>query len=203
MSYVFLGIGDTDKIKGRSDIVIARDLPDNIEQYPKFCAFTGWYALWKNNLIQTDYFNLLEYDIEIKGDFNGISTDCINKKYEFIGYVPLSMYHAFINLPEYLANIIPSIKKHYNIEINQIVRSACKKDKRIEWSSTSNSTWSVALFNEYMIWFDKLIDDLKDNSMSGHAHERSISFFHLIHDSKVFLIKGLIKHFMLNSTNYQ
>lgn len=197
LNYVFLGYGSTDKIIGRNDVLIARDLAYNIEQYPKFCSFTGWYVLWKNNLIQSNYIHLFEYDITILNNkFNSIIENEINNKYDFIGYVPISMNIAFI-APLYLANIIPAIKKHYNIDIVEVINSF--KTNNQKWSSTTNSTFSIETFNQYMTWFEKLIDDLKDHKMCGHAHERSITFFYLLYNKNVFLTKDIIKHFMLSS----
>ncbi len=60
--YVFLGNRPIDKIGYLSNLIIARNYEDNIEQYPLFTSYTGWYCLWKNNLINTKYINLFEYD---------------------------------------------------------------------------------------------------------------------------------------------
>lgn len=199
--YVFLGANPTDEIQGRDDVIIARNLPNNIEQYPKFCAFTGWYVLWKNNLIKSEYVHLLEYDTIIQDSFNEVTEHLMEKQYSFIGYIPLSMRHAFINHPQYLANIIPAIKRIYDVDIIEMVTSLKKQGH--QWSSTSNSTFSNESFIEYMNWFEKLIDDLKDSDMSGHAHERSITFFNIIFKKNIFLTNGLIKHLMSNVSNYQ
>lgn len=196
IKYVFLGNGNADNIKDRKDIIIARDLQFNIEQYPKFCSFTGWYALWKNNLIDSEYVHLFEYDILIRDKFNSEVEKAINNKYDFIGYVPMSVNFGFIN-PIYLANLDAAIKKNYigmKEKLDDIINN-----KKLEWSSTSNSTFYYEVFNEYMTWFEELIDDLKNNRMCGHAHERSISFFYLLFNKKIILIKNIFNHFMLNS----
>lgn len=62
LKYVFLGYGDTTKIT-TNDLIIARDLPINIEQHKYLAAWTGWYALFKNNIVENgDTINLFEYD---------------------------------------------------------------------------------------------------------------------------------------------
>ena len=198
MKYVFLGMEDTDKISGRADIIIARDLTYNIELYPKFCSFTGWYALWKNNLIQSEYVHLFEYDIKLENNFNERIENILAKKYDFIGYVPLSMQFAFLN-QKYLANILPAIQKHYTVNMQEIIYKTYNQNKNSQWSSTSNSTFYSETFIQYMNWFEKLIVDLKDNIMCGHAHERSITFFYLLFNKKICLTNNLIKHSMLNS----
>lgn len=200
--YVFLGNKPVDKIISRTDVIIARDLPCNMEQYPKFCSFTGWYVLWKNNLIKSEYVHLFEYDIDIHPEFKQTVESLLQQQPDFIGYVPKFFDFFYIHPPEYLAGIDKSIKINYDIDIIEFIDTLRKQKKGQQWSTTSNSTFSLKTFSEYMIWFEKLIDDLKDNTMSGHAHERSISFFYLLHNKKVFLTKDLIKHFILNGQSY-
>jgi len=47
--YVFLGFGDISLLSGTDIIIYAKDLPYNLELYPKMCAYSGWYVLYKNN----------------------------------------------------------------------------------------------------------------------------------------------------------
>jgi hypothetical protein len=68
--YVFLGYRDVDQIAHLVDmgkLIVARWLPDNIEHLPNLVAWTGWYAIAKNNLITGDYVNLFEYDVNVVG----------------------------------------------------------------------------------------------------------------------------------------
>lgn len=197
VTYVLLG--DANYSLMSANYISAQNLAFNIEQYPKFCAFTGWYVLWKNNLIKTDYVHLFEYDIEIRGKFHTIIQDLVNYQHDFIGYVTMSMDHYYINTPKYLGNIIPSIKKQYSIDITEIISNYRKRNVNPQWSSTSNCTMSYKTFNQYMIWFEKLLDDIKTDPHAGHIHERSLSFFYLIFNKSFYLTKDLIKHKYLNS----
>jgi hypothetical protein len=68
VKYVFLGQRPTDQIGHLVDmgkVIIARDLPDNIEHYPNLVAWTGWYAIARNGLITADIVNLFEYDVNL------------------------------------------------------------------------------------------------------------------------------------------
>jgi hypothetical protein len=70
VKYVFLGQRPSDQIGHLVDmgkVIIARDLPDNIEHYPNLVAWTGWYAIARNGLITADIVNLLEYDVNLLG----------------------------------------------------------------------------------------------------------------------------------------
>jgi hypothetical protein len=65
VKYVFLGKNDTDKIESLNDVIICRNLPNNIEDYPNLTSFSCWYALWKNNMYNSNYINLFEYDVNL------------------------------------------------------------------------------------------------------------------------------------------
>jgi hypothetical protein len=70
VKYVFLGMRPTDQIGHLVDmgkVIIARDLPDNIEHLPNLVAWTGWYAIARNGLITADIVNLFEYDVNLLG----------------------------------------------------------------------------------------------------------------------------------------
>jgi hypothetical protein len=69
LKYVFLGMRPTEQIEHLPNVIIARDLPDNIEHYPNLVAWTGWYALVRNDLIKTDLVNLFEYDVNVVGEW--------------------------------------------------------------------------------------------------------------------------------------
>jgi hypothetical protein len=55
-------------IYNKTNSIICRNLKHNIEDYPNLTSFTGWYAIWKNNLISSNYINLFEYDVNISDD---------------------------------------------------------------------------------------------------------------------------------------
>jgi hypothetical protein len=128
----------------------------------------------------------------------------INQNFDFIGYIPFPMsnFHYIMNM-DWVKDIIPSIKKHYNVDIFDVVAKKLKSNPNEVWSSTSNSTFSKESFNEYMTWFEKLIDDLKDGTTCGHAHERSISYYYLVFDKKTTIISNIMKHFQLDSHKTQ
>jgi hypothetical protein len=204
LKFVFVGNGNTDKIENLENVIISKNLEGNIEQYPKFTSFTGWYSLWKNNLIDADYINLFEYDINLVSNFKEIQDEVFKKNFDFIGYIPFPMnnFH-YVKNNDWIKDIIPAIKKHYSVDINSIVTKKLVLNPFEVWSSTSNSTFSKNSFNEYMTWFEKLIDDLKDGTTCGHAHERSISFYYLTHNKNVKIIPKVLTHFQLDSHKTQ
>jgi len=76
VKYVFLGMRPTEQIEHLPNVIIARNLPDNIEHYPNLVAWTGWYALVRNGLIKTDLVNLFEYDVNVVGEWVQPNQSC-------------------------------------------------------------------------------------------------------------------------------
>lgn len=62
-NFVLLGNEDPD---GLEDIIVARNLPHNMEEYDRACAYSGWIALVKNGYIDNeDFVFLFEYDTKV------------------------------------------------------------------------------------------------------------------------------------------
>ena len=202
--YVFLGNRPIDKIDKLDNVIIARNLQYNIEQYPKLTSYTGWYALWKNNLISSKYINLFEYDIILNDNIEQYLHRFYYENAEMIGYVPLNMsnYH-FIQNKQWNEIILPSIKKHYNVDLTKVYNEILQKNPNSVWSTTSNTTFKTEIFEKYMKWFEPIFEDIKDSITAGHAHERSITYFSTIKNKKFIITNGLLKHFQLDSHSTQ
>ena len=202
--YVFLGNRPVDKLSTMDNVIIVRDLEYNIEQYPLFTSYTGWYALWKNNLITTQYINLFEYDVVLDNNIEQNHAKFYYNNVEMIGYVPFLVSNSqFIQNPNWNHAIIPSIKKHYKIDIVNHYVGIMKQNQNALWSSTSNTTFRTDIFNEYMKWFQPIVEDIKETKTCGHAHERSISFFASIKRKQLILTNNLLQHLQLDSHKTQ
>lgn len=203
-TYVFVGKRDISKIENLPNVIIARNYEDNLEEYPLFTSYTGWYILWKNNLIKTKYVNLFEYDIILSEYFQQIQSKIFYDGTDMIGYVPFpAINYQFINNPEWVENIFPAIKKIYNYDMEKNIRLLMSKNPNLYWSSTSNTTFRKEIFDEYMKWFEPIGKEIKDTRTCGHAHERSISFFYLTKNKKMMLTNGILKHLQLDSHKTQ
>jgi hypothetical protein len=202
--YVFLGKNPTDKIEGMDNVIISRNYTDNIEQYPLFTSYTGWYCLWKNNLITTDYVNLFEYDTLLSAEIEKHQTEICKQNIDMIGYVPFPMsnFH-FVKNPKWNENILPLIKDLYNIDLIEYFDNILMKNPNSLWSSTSNTTFKKDVFIEYMEWFYPIGVKIKETETCGHAHERSITYFSHIKNKKLLLTNGLLKHLQLDSHKTQ
>ena len=198
--YVFVGNNPTDKISSIDNVIIANKLPINIEHIPKLVSFTGWYALCENNLINTEYVNLFEYDINYKNDFVLKNESLIENTPDAIGYFNLPAKHPlFIEVPTYSDVLVKSIKQETGIDLFELVNKYLSKNPNLLWQTTSNSTWKVSILKEYVEWVKPFIETLSKFEFAGHAIERSISFFYYIRKLNVSLTNGLLDHLQLNS----
>jgi hypothetical protein len=200
LKFLFLGGGEIDKIKNIENVIISRELRYNIENYPKLTSFTGWYSIWKNNLSNSEYINLFEYDINISDNFNEIQ----NKKLVsngIIGYIPFSPHHHnFIGHTPWIYELGGSIQKKYNTNIKEFLK---KIPKDFICSMTSNHTFDSDTFEKYMKWMEPMIDDIKISNFSGHMTERSISLFYILNSVKNVIIPDILFHFQLDSHGTQ
>ena len=200
LKYVFLGDRDTSLIKDYENVIICRDLPINIEEYPKLTSFSGWYALWKNNLYDGEYLNLFEYDINLSDNFNDVLGNALESNPNIIGYIPLPVNHpCFVREEKYCKKIMESISKVYNYNPYDVIlplNGVC--------SVTSNHTFKKDVFEKYMNWVEPLIDDFKITHMAGHEAERSISLFYLLNKvNNVKIIGDVLFHFQFDTHKTQ
>jgi len=196
VTYVFVGSKDSSQVEKNNNVIICNKLKYNIENYPKLTSFTGWYALWKNNLYQQyDYLNLFEYDVNLSDNF--ASSLHTNLDCDVIGYIPFSVHAMnFFKQPKWTKELIDSVSKNYNINSSDFINSLPKEKM---CSVTSNHTFNIKSFEEYMKWIEPMIDDIKISELSGHQVERSISLFYLLKNLNYKLLPNILHHFQLDS----
>lgn len=197
LKYVFVGNGDVSKIETYPNVLICRNLFYNIENYPKLTSYTGWYALWKNNLYNADYINLFEYDIDLSDNFNNIFNKDFIQENDIIGYIPYSIHStSFLGHKAVSEDLVKSIYKNYKIETYSYINSL---PKDILCSLTSNHTFSKKIFEQYMKWTEPMIDDIKNSPVAGHQIERSIPLFYILNNIKTIIVPNILNHYQLNS----
>ena len=202
--YMFVGMGEVDKIKDLQNVVIVRELPHNIEQYPNFTAFTAWYAIWKNDLCKSKYINLLEYDVNINEHFAPSLLDIIkNNEPKIISYsfLDLPNYHYITNL-DLVSSIFKGLLLVYNIDMAKYIKDVIDEANgmvELWWPTTNNVCFSIPFFDKYMNWIDPLIPYMMEDKYAGHAQERALSFIHLLEKIPIYYYKGNIEHLHSNS----
>jgi len=203
LKYVFLGQRSCENIKGLHNVVIARDYADNIEETPILVAYTGWYLIWKNKLIDTDtdFINMFEYDIILSDNFTEIQHKILQHGVKAISYRPISISdYWFIQSDEHCLPFLNSIQKHYGIDFRQYITEI---DSSTIVGITSNQSMAPQVFSDFMKWISPVIEDIQEEAMAGHAMERIFSLFYMYNGLTAILAENLIQHFQLDSHRTQ
>lgn len=154
--YVLLGNADTG---GLEDIIVARDLPHNVEEYDKACAYSGWIALVKNGFIDNeDFVFLFEYDTQISGTILDIRD-------EIVGYFAIpSTHHMFLewepSLGQEVSKVIP-MTDYFHIGYAPMTSNIAMKGK-----------WLKVIAME----LEEAIKKLGNHPNLGHILERFVVF---------------------------
>lgn len=202
LRYVFVGNGNCEKIRNEK-VIIARELPHNIESQKNYCAYTAWYALWKNQLIKTTYINLFEYDINLTPYIAEHTTKHLQEM-GIVGYVPMSSkIHEFINDERLVKGIFRAIQQEHQRNTKKFLDSQYSHE--FMWLTTNNVSFHQFEFNQYMKWVEPILKNsyLKNDVWAGHGLERALTFYCLMYNKKVALIPKIIKHFQMNSHSTQ
>jgi len=196
--YIFLGMNDISKLSNIKNIIYARDLDSNMESYPKMCVYSGWYALFKNNLITKKFTNFFEYDISIVPDFALKQSELISDD-DIYGYLPMKIDSGFIGNPSWSGKLNEFYDNlQYTISEKQLANSIDT------WSSTSNITMKKEFFYKYMNDSEALFDWIKGYDSVGHELERNLSVYYILNDNvKVSFLTGMISHYQLDSHKTQ
>lgn len=156
VQYVFLGDGDK---SGLDNIIIARDLKYNVEHHKGACAYSGWIALVKNDLIENDDFvYLFEYDTIV-------SPHILEIRDEIVGFFALpSNHHMFLEWEPELANAVNKVistTDYFHIGYAPMTSNIAMKGK-----------WLKILAME----LEEAINILGDHPYLGHVLERVVVF---------------------------
>jgi len=188
---IFVGNNTLDeKFLNNPKIIIARDLPYNIEHEPKLLTFTAWYAIIKNNLFKEyEFICILEYDCILDNNFfTNLHFVCCTNKYDIISFLATcSDFPTDINL-----NILKNFIRDKNSSFNYIQNSP--------WTSTTNYCIRRNILSDFVDWYypDCLTIKTLDCKHFSWYHERI--FFIYIIDKKVKLTyMGGLRHIQLNS----
>lgn len=199
--YVFLGNKNVDNIRDLENVIIARELENNLEEYPKMCAYSGWYVLFKNNIVTKDYVNLFEYDVILHDEFNDKMIDIINEdqNISFYGFKPFNVNSCFLDN----SNLNGKLEEYYS-NLRRKINNKCLSRNIFLWSTTSNCTMKNEFFYNYMKDNEDIFMWMKDKPSVGHELERNLSIYQILNDEiEVLYVTGILTHFQLDSHKTQ
>jgi hypothetical protein len=175
-----------DYLKENKQIIIARELKDNIEHEPKLLTFTAWYAIIKNNLLASyNYLCILEYDVF----FGNTLLDELNAICN-IGHEEVISFLPDINGFWFWKDINKRVLENF-LELQQ--ESHVLPDS-IEWYCTTNHCIRRNLLSSFVEWYypQCLYIKINDSQALSWYHERCFSLYtryrkikHRLMDSKL------------------
>jgi hypothetical protein len=203
-NYKYILVGQADYAES-DKVIIARNLPVNIEDKKNLLVYTAWYAIIENNLASEKYVRLLEYDTIISDDIESRSITMIHQKESNIGvwgHFPYHMnsYH-FIQNPEWIESLDIAMKQVYNTSIQDLVQNSNKILDR--WMGTSNILFKIEEMKAFVEWYKPLAELVYQDPKAGHGLERALTFFCLHQNKPYHFIENALQHYQLNSHGTQ
>ena len=189
---IFVGNNNLDeKYLNNPKIIIARNLPYNIENEPKLLTFTAWYAIIKNNLFKEyEYICILEYDCILDNKFfENLNVLCSSGNHNVISF----LIDKFWFLYDINVNVFLKFLKLKEIEFN-------KSNDSIVWPATTNHCIKRNILSDFVVWYYPTCLNIKllDYNKLSCYHERLFYIFIEHNKLNYTYMKGL-KHIQLNS----
>ena len=164
---IFVGDQDIDdQTRAVPNLIVARELPNNIESEKKLLTFTAWYAIIKNNLFtEYDYICILENDVLLSGTFmkdlqiattsseNDLITFCLGR----------SCFYVDIKI-----NILEDCLKIKELDFETMKSNLVKKG----WYPSTNQCIKRNVLNDFIDWYYPFCLYIKTR------HEEKFSWYH-------------------------
>jgi hypothetical protein len=160
---------------------------ENIEIYKTLLSFTAWYYLSENELVESEYIGIFEYDTIFKenpGDnkfiFNQISPNSL------IGFNRHELPNPlFLDLVPEFAKLLTNEEKKKALAMSY-------------FSASSNLIMSLKFLHDFVNWYMQFIPKILDIPNHPHFHERAINVFAANNNYKI-IISNIAEHQNLNS----
>jgi hypothetical protein len=185
---LFVGLNTLDQTV-YPDVIIVRDLQDNIEYEKSLLTFTAWYAIIKNDLFKDDeHLCLLEYDVKLSENFKETLSSL--KHLDVISFIK-----------GYEVSYKTDIKT--NILYKFIESKGEKLYNITDWYSTTNHCIKRTILKDFVDWYypDYLQIKNADSKKLAFYHERLFYYYIQLKNLKNVYMEGL-EHFQSNSHGY-
>lgn len=205
LTYLFVGSGPAEKVTALSNVIIARDLDDNIETHNYLVDFTSWYAVIHNHVPINRFVSLIQYDVSITPDFLEKSINGLREDPEAVlGYAPLSMKDRnFIRDNMGFEPLREACKTVYGIDINSLINSHIQLSEDKRWPTTNNVAMHRDTLKDFVRWFTPLAMHMGNQKPAGHAFERAIKLYCILSGRANIYLDDVLSHYQLNSHRTQ
>jgi hypothetical protein len=195
---IFLLVGDHSKGIKRDNVINVSELPINIEYKKNMLVYTAYYALVHNNLINSEYCALLEYDVLLDyGILNSFDygLDVYGFQNRYVSNDP-----AFLN-NQYSENLQDFFRTK-GVDLDNLLKQNAKENKYQEWIATTNAIYKSDFLKAYINdpLTNNFFDFLQGKRMAGHDLERYLSIYCMLEEIDYGFVTNVgFKHAMANS----
>lgn len=195
-AFLFLGAGDVSNIESLNNVIVCRNLPNNIEEKPNWLIYTGWYALYHNDLLDgLDKFRVMDYDINII-KFNN-ETKCDLKSSMGFDF----NFHFWYGFGD-AYTFITRVEREAGCSFEVLLKEYTEFCGQTKWFSGIDMLISVKLFNDFMKWFEHLYIESENERFISHHLERWVTIYLMINKIEYEICEGESYHQQLKGHNY-
>jgi hypothetical protein len=190
--YLFVGPRDVSRLKKLDNVIVARELPNNIEAHVNLLSFTAWYAVAKNGLARAPWVTMLEYDVRLAPDFSRRTLSSLRFGRRVIGYVAFPLSH-----PMYLHAtpwLIPALRTAHGIDVPQMVRKHLDAGGVDQWTATTNVSLLTSDLEAFVEWFTPASLVFRHDPLGAHVHERALPVFCILKGFENLLLPDVLEH---------
>jgi hypothetical protein len=170
--YVFVGPRPVEGLPQDAEVIVARAWEPNVEQYPSFYDFTGWFVLGQMldaGAIDGGHWLMIQYDHILRDPaaFPFVD-DALADAGGPIAFVPGH------RLAQNWMLLIPGFEEAFNAGMAVVGINPADFPDFNEWPSTQGTAWRARDLADFMRWFEPLFDFWAPNVWAGHLAERSV-----------------------------
>jgi hypothetical protein len=192
LTYLFVGPRATDLLDDREDVIVARRLPDNIEQFPSLLSYTGWYSIARNKLAATRYVAVLEHDVTVSARFEDETLTALRGGHSIAGYLALGLTHPlYLQVTPWLAR---SLELAYGVDVRDMIRDHLRRGGTDQWTTSTNHAMRVDDLAGFVDWFLPVTEVFRHDPMGADVHERAIPVFCLLNRIEDRYLPGVLEH---------
>lgn len=191
-TYLFVGAADTSRLAAIDNVIVARDLPDNIEHHPHLLSFTGWYAIARNTLASSDWVSVLEYDVDLEPAYAQASMKELQSTPCIVGYLQARLTHPiYLQATPWLSR---SLSEVYGIDLPKLLVAYLEGGGLDQWTTTSNASLATAQLSDFVDWFLPLTRVFRHDPLGAHVHERAVPVYCMVRGLANRCVPGVLSH---------
>lgn len=189
-TYLFVGPRPVDRIPTGMPIIVARDHTPNVEQWPQFYDFTGWWAACHHGLIEADRVVCVQYDMLI-ADPSIVKRVDEHLDDPTVGMVAFTAGH---NLASNWMLLLQGFRETFDAAMSTLGVNQDEWPFFNEWPCTQGTAWRTEDLTAFMAWITPLFELWQSDVWAGHLMERTVKPWTMHTGRPEAYLPGVITH---------